>query len=632
MGKSKHKRRKIAGDSAVDGSRLAHAPRQVWIMCVLLGIAVLAVYSPVRDYPFINYDDTAYVSRNLQVQQGLSWATIAWSVTTMEATNWHPLTWLSHALDCELFGLDAGWHHLTNVLIHVGSVLLLFLLLLKVTGAPGRNFVVAGLFGLHPFNVSSVAWIAERKNVLSTLFLLLTLGAYGWYARKPELKRYLLAILLFAMGLAAKPMMVTLPFALLLLDYWPLRRVAGWSEPAEQFPVEQVPTARLLIEKLPFLALSLGSSMLTLIAQREEVQAQVTAIPYGARVANAIYSYLVYVWKSFWPSGFSVYYPHPFTNPAFPPGTTVWSTVAAGTLFLIAVTLVAWWQRRDRPYLITGWLWYLGTLVPVIGIVQVGTQGMADRYAYVPLLGIFVIIAWGGNEITERFGLTLAWRKGLAAAVLAVLAILSFREVGYWKTSLDLWMHARAVTTNNYYAADQVGDLLAADQKPEALQYYQEAVQIAPLDPGTNTPLAEYYQDHGLLQEAIQRYQVVVQKSIDRHQVAFAYGNLCVIFGQLGDFDRAHLAFERALQKDPKAVQDMTGNLSQVVRVYPSDSAYFSLGLLLQESGQLPAARDAYKQALTLNPNQVQAQRALMRLGASAGSSRVGSTTAFPKP
>src|SRR5271165_2483087 len=614
MGKSKHKRRKIAGDSAVDGSRLAHAPRQVWIMCVLLGIAVLAVYSPVRDYPFINYDDTAYVSRNLQVQQGLSWATIAWSVTTMEATNWHPLTWLSHALDCELFGLDAGWHHLTNVLIHVGSVLLLFLLLLKVTGAPGRSFVVAGLFGLHPFNVSSVAWIAERKNVLSTLFLLLTLGAYGWYARKPELKRYLLAILLFAMGLAAKPMMVTLPFALLLLDYWPLRRVAGWSEPAEQFPVEQVPTARLLIEKLPFLALSLGSSMLTLIAQREEVQAQVTAIPYGARVANAIYSYLVYVWKSFWPSGFSVYYPHPFTNPAFPPGTTVWSTVAAGTLFLIAVTLVAWWQRRDRPYVITGWLWYLGTLVPVIGIVQVGTQGMADRYAYVPLLGIFVIIAWGGNEITERFGLTLAWRKGLAAAVLAVLAILSFREVGYWKTSLDLWMHARAVTTNNYYAADHLGLILQQTGRPGSVGYFQEAVRIAPWDPVSRYAVAMNLEDQGLHQDAIREYEAVIRQPMTDRFLALAEANVGIIYGELGDYSKSDEHLQQSLQADPSAIDSLIRDFTQSISQRPMDATYVQLGILLAQLGRIDEARFALEQVLSRNPGAREARILLNHL------------------
>lgn len=603
------------------------ARHQSWAIGILLGIAVLAVYSPASHYPFINYDDTTYVSRNLHVQDGLSWRTIRWSITTMEAANWHPLTWLSHALDCQLFGLDPGWHHLTNVLIHLASVVLLFVLLLKATGARGRSAVVAGLFALHPFNVGTVAWIAERKNVLSTLLALLTLGAYGWYTRKPQLKRYLLVMALFALGLTAKPMMVTLPFALLLIDYWPLQRVAGWSAESTQLPATQISIGRLIIEKLPLLVLSVASSFLTLIAQREEVQAQVTAFPYSTRMANAAYSYALYVWKTFWPARFSVYYPHPFTNSAIPPEPGLWKATAAAALFLIAVTLMVWWQRRSRPYLITGWLWYLGTLVPVIGIVQVGTQGMADRYAYVPLLGIFLIIAWGGDETAERLGLRVAWKQGFAATILIVLATLSFREVGYWRASLDLWMHARAVTTNNYYAADQVGDLLAADQQPEAQQYYEEAVRLAPLDPGTNAPLAEYYQDHGMLREAIQRYQLVIQKSSDRHQLAFAYVNVSVIFGQLGDFDRAHIAYERALQNDPKAVEDTIANLSKIVSLYPSDGAYFSLGLLLEESGQLPAAYNAYLQALKINPGQKLAQLALARLERIAESSKI----TFPK-
>jgi protein O-mannosyl-transferase len=605
---------KIAASSAAPSGEVAGARHRVWVMCSLLGLAVLTVYSPVHNYPFINYDDTAYVSRNPHVQAGLNWATIRWSLTTMEATNWHPLTWLSHALDCELFGLGAGWHHLTNVLIHLATTILLFLLLVRATGTLGRSFVVAGLFGLHPFNVGTVAWIAERKNVLSTLFLLLTLGAYAWYARKPEAKRYLLVIVLFALGLMAKPMMVTLPFALLLLDYWPLRRVAGWSQESKRFPVRELPLSRLISEKLLLLALSLGSSLLTLTAQHEEVQ--VAAIAYSSRAANAIYSYVLYVWKTLWPQAFSVYYPHPFTNPSIPPGSTVWLTVAAGALLLIAMTFVAWRQRRRRPYLMMGWLWYLGTLVPVIGIVQVGSQGMADRYAYVPLLGIFVIIAWGENELAERLGLTLPWRQSLAAAALLVLAILSFREVGYWKASLDLWLHARAVTTNNYYADVEIGDLLAAERKPEALQFYREAVQFAPWNSETQFPLAVCLQDHRMLQEAADHYAAFIRRSGDRQEVAFAYVNLSIIFGELGDFDRAHTAFDRARRTDPQVVTDMIGSLREAAKAASSDETYFCLGLLLEQSGQFPAARDAYMQALRLNPRQREAQQGLTRLDA----------------
>lgn len=615
--KSKLQRRKVAAGSGTNTYQPEKALRQLWVMCALLGLAVLAVYGPVRNYPFINYDDDTYVTNNPHVQAGLSWATIRWSVTTMDATNWHPLTWLSHALDCQLFGLDAGWHHLSNVMMHGMSVVLLFLLLVKVTGAQWRSLLVAGLFGLHPFNVGTVAWIAERKNVLSTLLLLLTLGAYGWYAQKPDVRRYVLVVLLFALGLTAKPMMVTLPFALLLLDYWPFRRVAEFSDPSKHFPTPKVSIAKLILEKLPLLALSVASSLLTLTAQKEEVQ--VAAIPKIARFVNAIYAYGLYVWKTFWPAGFSIYYPHPFTNPAIPLTRGLWGTVAVSAVFLIAVTMAVWWQRKRRPYLIVGWLWYLGTLVPVIGIVQVGSQGMADRYAYVPLLGLFVCIAWGGNEIVERLGLTPARRHWLAAAVLIVLATLSFHEVGYWNTSLDLWLHARAVTTGNYYADVQIGDLLAAEQKPEALQYYREAVQFAPWNTETQFPLAVSLQDHGLLQEAAEHYGAFVRRSSDQREVAFAYLNLSVIYGQLGDFDRIHAAFERAQRSDPQVVADMIANVNQAANAAPSDGAYFCLGLLLEQSGQLRAARDAYLEALKLNPNQVEAKRALTRLDSAGG-------------
>jgi hypothetical protein len=590
-----------------------------------LAIVVLVVYSPVRDYPFVNYDDNTYVTDNPHVQSGLSWSTIGWALTATEADNWHPLTWLSHALDCELFGLDAGWHHITSVLLHLLNVLLLFLLLMKVTGAAGRSFLVAGLFALHPFNVDSVAWIAERKNVLSTLFLLLTLAAYSWYARKSGVRRYVLVAALFALGLAAKPMLVTLPFALLLLDYWPLRRVAGWSEGTKQYPVEQVSPSQLLLEKLPLLALSLASVIVTLLAQSEAVEPP-TVIPYGARFANAISSYVLYLWKTFWPSWFAVFYPHQFAQDlGVPLEPGAWVLVLVSLLLLIAASLLVWWQRRTRPYLVTGWLWYLGTLVPVIGIIQVGEQGMADRYAYVPLIGIFVIVVFGGAEIVQRLGLPVAGRQALAAAILAILAFLTFRQVGYWKTSLDLWTHTLEVTKNNYFADDQVGDLLVTDDRPEeAWPYYQAAAKIAPRDIATRMAIAGYAQDHDLWSEAVQNYTAAVHTEHPdrhRHQIAFAYVNLCILYGESEDRARSHEAFEQAWRTDSEAVETTIQNLSQLVAVRPSDQAYLGLGLLLEQAGQIAKARDAYMRALRLNPDQPQAQKALAFLQGESGQS-----------
>jgi len=494
-------------------------------------------------------------------------------------------------------------------------------LLRRATGAAGRSFLAAGLFALHPFNVESVVWIAERKNVLSTFFLLLTLAAYGWYACKPQIRRYLVVAALFALGLAAKPMLVTLPFALLLLDYWPLRRVEGWIEGPKQLPVIQAPPAQLIKEKLPLLALSVVSAVLTIMAQRN-AEKDLTIFPFAARLANASASYALYLWKTFVPASFAVFYPQPFEALVVPPGAAVKGAVVAGAVLLIAVSLLAWRTRWTQPYLATGWFWYLGTLVPVIGIVQVGGQGMADRYAYVPLIGIFVITAWGGADLAERLHLATSWRQALTAVVLVILAGLSFRQLGYWKTDFELWSHTLQVTRDNYRADRKIGDLLAAQQRPDAVQYYEAAAKIAPWDPETRVALAGYFQDRGQLKEAIQNYELVIRSAPDQHphQTTFAYINLCMIFGKLGDLDRAHEAFRQALRIYPRGVDLIIHNLSLVVAVRPSDYGYLGLGLLLEQSGQLPAARDAYRQALALNPEQPQAWQALMRLASENGS------------
>jgi hypothetical protein len=591
--------------------------RRRWLVCFLLLAASAAVYSPVVDHPFIDWDDPGYVAQNLHVQAGLSWATLAWSFTTTEQANWHPLTWLSHALDCQLFGLNAGEHHLTSVLIHAINAVLLFLLMEKATGAAGRSFLVAALFALHPFNVDSVAWIAERKNVLSTMFFLLTLGAYGWYARRPEPKRYALLTLLFVLGLAAKPMLVTLPFVLLLLDYWPLQRVAGWSEISEHFPVAQVAPSRLLIDKLPLLVLSALSSAVTIVAQRGAIQpAQV--LPYTARLENAVASYALYLLKTVWPSGFAVHYPDPFsTTQVTPPGPAAWAAFAAGGLFLTVGSWLVWRQRRKRRYLITGWLWYLGTMFPVIGIVQVGMQGMADRYAYVPLMGVFVMVIWGIAELADHLRLRPAWRQAPAVVILATLSFLTFRQVGHWRTSYALWSHTLQATRNNFLAYDAVGNLLASQHRPEALHYFEEAARIAPTDPTSHQALAARLEDQGLLTEAIRNYEVVVHGSTNPEQLVFAYVNLSIIFGELGDYPRAHEAFSRALRKDPQQIDAMIRVLAEAVSAHPADEGYLRLGLLLEQAGRSADARATYGQALKLNPNRLEALQALNHLEAS---------------
>src|SRR5271165_76422 len=536
-----------------------------WAICLFLAALTAAVYSPVRSYPFIDYDDPAYVVDNSHVQAGMNWDTVSWALTTTEQTNWHPLTWLSHSLDCQLFGLNPGAHHVTNVVLHLVNVLLLFLLLERVTGAVGCSYLVAALFALHPFNVDSVAWIAERKNMLSTMFFLLTLGAYGWYARKPDWKRYALVTVLFILGLSAKPMLVTLPFVLLLLDYWPLQRIAGLSQKAEQFPVPQFAGLRLLIEKLPLFAISLASCAVTVIAQQDAIKPR-QSIPYADRLANAVASYALYVSKTFWPSGFAVFHPHLFDETqAVVTGLESWVAVIAGVLLLTVGSAIIWSQRKRRPYLVTGWAWYLGTLVPVIGIIQVGLQGMADRYAYLPLIGIFIIAAWGMNEVADHFQMKPIWREIVTVAMIAALSLLTVRQVHFWRTDEVLWLHALEVSPDSYFINDRIGNRLASAHRPEALKYFEQAARIAPLDPTSHGALAAHLQDQGRLKEAIQDYEVVVGQSDEAEHVVFAYTNLCIIFGELGDYSKAHEAFARAMQKDPQQTDSAIRSLAAAV-------------------------------------------------------------------
>lgn len=592
---------------------------QRWAICMFLAALTAAAYAPVRGYAFITYDDPGYVANNPHVQAGLSWETLRWSLTSTEQSNWHPLTWLSHALDCQFFGLDPGAHHITNVVIHVINAILLFLLLEKVTRATGCSFLAAALFALHPFNVDSVAWIAERKNVLSTMLFLLTLFAYGWYARRPEWKRYVLVMMLFVFGLMAKPMLVTLPFVLLLLDYWPLQRIDGWCERSKELSIPQVSWKRLLTEKLPLLALSVASSVVTIVAQRETIRA-VPVISYADRLGNAVGSYGLYIWKALWPSGFAFFYPYLFDPTlAVPPGAAAWAAVVTGVFLLTVGSGIVWSQRRRRPYLLTGWAWYLGTLIPVIGIVQVGAQGMADRYAYLPLIGIFIIAAWGLAEVADHFRIRPAWREIFTVAILAVLLFLTARQVRYWRSDYDLWSHTVEVTANNYFADDQVGSLLLAEHRPEALGYFEEAARIAPLDPTSHETLAAYLQDQGRLNEAIRNYEIVVRESNDAKPLVYSYVNLCVIFGELEDYERAHAAFARALQKDPQETTRVIGVLAEAVSARPAAEGYLRLGLLFEQAGQLADARAAYQQALKLNPNRLEVQKAFDHLELTGG-------------
>lgn len=596
------------------------------IFCLLLAVLTASVYGRIKGYPFVNLDDPAYVTQNVHVKAGLTWDTFRWSWTANDASNWHPLTWLSHALDVDLFALNPAGHHMTSLVIHVLNVLLLFLLLVRVTGASGRSFLVAALLALHPFNVESVAWVAERKSVLSTLFFLLTLAAYGWYVQRPKATRYLVIVVLFALGLTAKPMVITLPFVLLLLDFWPLQRVQGCGGLAAgklsksqrrktqaesavaktAFQLPQAPFSRLVLEKLPLLTLCVASAILTLVAQRSAGSIQAfTDLPLGLRVENAIYSYTAYAWQAFWPTGLCVYYPFPHF------GFAVWQLLLAAA-FLLAVSALVWKQRYARRYLLTGWLWYLGTLVPVIGIIQVGDQARADRYMYLPLIGVFVMAVWGIADWADREKIGLPARAMVSVALLAVLSFLTWRQIGYWKSSYDLWSHSVHVTSNNFLAEANLADVLfQLGRSQEALPHFQSAAELNPVDPMIHVDLAAAYAESRQLQDAIGQYKIAIKLSPDPKVQARSWESLAALYGALGDYPNVQASYKQALAISPRIAPYMIGHLSYSVKNNPTAGGYLSLGLLQQAAGHLAEAREAFQQALKLDPTLDAAKTAL---------------------
>ncbi len=500
---------------------------------LFLVAATVALYYPVHSHPFVNYDDSLYVTENLQVQSGLNWDTVTWAFTTFDVDAWHPLTWLSHALDCQLFQLNPAGHHDVNLLLHALNVVLLFWVLLGATGYPGRSFMVAALFALHPINVESVAWVAERKNVLSMLFFLLALGAYRWYAREPRIGRYLAVVFLFALGLLAKPQVITFPCVLLLWDYWPLRRMFPSAPGADSgiatqttFPPRNL--SGLLVEKLPLLALSAVSAVLTIKGVRSGA-VNVWYSPW-VRVENAIFSYGQYLRDAVWPTRLAVFYPHR--------GNTLsgWQ-VGAALLLLLAITALV--IDRRRRYLTVGWLWFLGTMVPMIGLEGVGyqgMQGMADRYAYLPFIGLFIMVCWSISEWAEQRHISTAWLTGLSFAVLLGLTALSYRQIGYWSDSATLWSHTLQVTNRNWLAENNLGKILVSQGRVgEGVSHFLKATEIYPADPVSNMNIATYEQQRGNLPEAIDRYKKALSSSHDVSLRLAALNNMGRAYSDLGD-------------------------------------------------------------------------------------------------
>jgi tetratricopeptide (TPR) repeat protein len=617
---------------------------QAILLCLFVFLVVFQVFYPITHGGFVNYDDDVYVTDNFHVQGGLALEQVAWAFGNTDAANWHPLTWLSHMLDCQLYGAKPWGHHLTSVLIHALNAALLFVVLRGMTGALWRSLFVALLFGLHPLRVESVAWIAERKDVLSALFWLLTLWAYARYAEvqsreaggggqlsvisdqssvisgkneatrpAPHVSRftfhvsryYALSLLFFALGLMSKPMVVTLPFVLLLLDYWPLGRMKRGNLP------------RLAWEKAPFFLLAAAGSAITFLAQKSQ-GAVIDYLPFINRAENGALAYVRYLGKFLCPVNLAVLYPHPVTWPL--------AKIIAATGLLIALSAAVVLVRRSRPYCVLGWLWFLGTLVPVIGLVQVGSQSLADRYTYIPGIGLSIILTWGAWDLARRLP---GKRTALAAATAVIIgcAALTRHQIGFWKDGGALFSHAVAVTENSYQARKALGDFYWSQGRVnEALALYREAIQMRPGFEGAHLNLGAVLNQTGHVAEAIDEFKQAIQLKPDDPS---ACNDLGAVLGA-GHLDESIRLFQRAIELDPNYADahknlgqalDQTGQLEKaviqyqkVIRLKPSAAAHYLLAADLEKLGRKDEAILHYTEALKIQPDDAKAQRALARL------------------
>ena len=563
------------------------------IFCLLLALATIALYNSVTRAPFLNFDDQVYVTDNPQVRAGLTWNTVVWAFRTPKAFDWHPITWLSYALDWQIFGLDPAGYHTINILLHAANAVLLFLLLEGATGLAWRSLAVAALFALHPINVESVAWISERKTVLSMLFFLLALAAYGWYTRRPRIGRYLVVTLAYVLGLMSKAQVITFPFALLLLDYWPLGRLA--PHPARPHEVGGEPAVaaagpsfwKLIGEKVPWFALSAVSAVITLktggAAFNYMVLTDLTRskLSLWLRLGNAALSYVKYLEKAFWPVNLAIVYPH------LGPGINIPGAVLSA-LAIIAVSILALIFRRRRPFLV-GWFWFLGTLVPMIGLVDIGVHAMADRYAYIPLLGIFVIVCWGAADLIKRWHVPTAVTAAGTVAILLALGIALHRQASFWSDNVTLWTHTLEITEANFTAEDNLaGALITQGRVEEALPHLLRARALRPDDPQSALNVATYLQMHGKYQAALDGYATVVQLTKAPPLLATARANSGYAHYSLKQYGDAQRDFEAALKEQP-------GN----------SSAYRGLGLLAQRAGDIAQATKDYERSAELQPSPV---------------------------
>jgi len=655
-----------AGPAAAAGAaflgRAAGADRRLTVLgiCIFLAAAVWLVFGQTLHFGFTNYDDNLYVYDNPLIVHGLSWRGLGWIFTHSVSFNWHPLTMLSLMLDGQCYGLKAGGYHLTNVLLHTASVVLLFLALRDLTGALWRSAFVAAVFAVHPLHVESVAWVAERKDVLSGVFFMLTLWAYLYYVRQPSWRRYLLVLLAFALGLLSKPMLVTVPFVLLLLDYWPLQRF----EPARCM----IPW-RLIREKIPLLLLAAGFCVLTLFMQ---AGARCPALPLSQRLANSLAAYVIYLGQLFWPAGLAAHYP--YSGPGLPP-----VEIMAAALLLATISTAAWLARRKHPGLLVGWLWYVGMSVPVIGLVQVGDQPHADRYTYLPQIGLYIMIAWLPARPPGPWHLNRRVVAGLSGVIVGTLIICARAQAAYWQDSETLWTHTLACTSDNEVAENNLGNaLVSAGQPDAAIPHLQRALAILPDDaqadynlgyallqkgqldeamvplqkaeaisPAWADPyniLGNFFLQHGRVDEAIAQYQMAIKI---QPGYAEAHNNLGTVLFQTGRVDQAMAQYQKAIDIQPD-LAEAHSNLSrtmlqkrevnaaiiqarEALKIRPDFAkARRNLGVALVQKGQVDEGVSQLQQALALQPDLWDAQSDLTQIAwimatAPAASARNGS-------
>ena len=593
------------------------------LICLALALVTTALYWPITHHNFVNFDDDDYITNNSHVKAGLTWAGVIWAFQSGAAANWHPLTWLSHMLDCQLYGLYPGGHHSTNLLFHVANTLLLFLLLKQLTGALWRSAFVAALFAWHPLHVESVAWAAERKDVLSAFFWMLALMAYTRYAQKqsrvegrgsrensavPALDSglwtldYGLALLFFACGLMSKPMVVTLPFVLLLLDFWPLNRFSSFqfqiSSSEEPSTLNHQPSTesafRLIYEKLPFFALTLAASVVTYFVQTSGRALWLPAErPFSSRVANALWAYERYISKTFWPADLSIFYPYPHHWPA--------GLVIGAALLLAIWSGLLIWRARQNPCLFVGWFWFLGTLIPTIGLVQVGSQSMADRYMYIPSVGLFILVAWGFNDFLNW---RPPWRRITTFAggvALAGCLVCTEIQLSYWQNSIKLFRHAIEVTTDNFVAYTCLGETLNdLGLKKEAMMLCAEAVRIAP-----NSPVAQYNFGMALLQnnrldEALAHLDAAARLAPHNSEVQYNFGLFLLLHNKP---DEAASHFAATLVERPDFAEAHCRLAQALSQQHKFKEAIFHYREALRLKPEFPEAKAALGQILSTNPN-----------------------------